>query len=245
MKLYTQVITVQNESARSTNMHKELEKLRPWCELDVHQFNTPCKNYQGSSDNNKCVQQNLYENHQKCAQNILSTNLPYGLVLESDFLVMYNPDQLSIYMTALEQWLTEHNSDFDLFVFGANHSADKQHAWNNKFICHMVYHAKTHAVIYSRDFCKNIVKTPWPGSHFDLYWSRHRMDIRAFGFRKMVIGVNSAKHMMEMKSDYRMNVLNVILPQIYMTNTVRLSFVALVTITMFLMFYNAWGFSKR
>ena len=43
----------------------------------------------------------------------------------------------------------------------------------------------------------------------------------------------------------RINVLNVILPQIYLTNTVRLSFVALVTITIFLIFYNVRGFSKR
>ena len=118
MKILAQVITVQNESSRSRHMHAELRKLEPWCRAVVRQFDSPCADYTGSSDGNLCVQENLYQNHQRCAQHILESGAPYGLVLESDFKVKLDGKALARAMDAAVAWMETTPAIWDVLLLG-------------------------------------------------------------------------------------------------------------------------------
>jgi hypothetical protein len=200
MKVFTQVITVQNDSSRSRHMRAELSKLEPWCQAVIRQFNSPCADYQGKSDGNLCVQENLYQNHQRCAQHILESGAPYGLVLESDFKVQLDGQALARTMDAAVEWIEHHPAIWDVFLLGgAGIAIDTDHECGNDHVVRVRrYDSKTHAVIYSKAFCHQLVDTEWPGSHFDLYWSEHRQDIRMFKTRDMPIGVHHVGHSREM-----------------------------------------------
>ena len=238
-KLPTLAITVQNESDRSKNIYSELRKLEPWCSIIVNKFYSPCKNYRGTSDNNHCVQKNLYNNHQKCAQYILDNNVPYGLVLESDFKVLVDQPTLDITMNALLKWLDKHSTQFDILLLGGHfNSIDNQNALNDSHVIRVdSYSSKTHAVIYSRSFCQQIVDNDWPGMHFDIYWSNHRKDIRMFMTRDMVIGVNHSRHMRQMNRGHFF----AFLFQTY-TNTIafKLSFIIISMVLIILVLFLIW-----
>ena len=197
-KIQTFVITVQNESPRSQHLRAELQKLEPWCDVHIQRFQTPCADYKGSSDHNSCVQRNLYENHQRCAQIILDRNLPYGLVCESDIAV--DDHHLPHTMDGVQEWLALHPDAFDLFLLGGQvASIDSDHAFNSEHVVHVLeYAAKSHAIVYSADFCRKLVKDPWPGFHFDFHWALQRRDLRIFMTRRLFAGVHHERHMREM-----------------------------------------------
>lgn len=196
MKIFTQVITVQNESSRSRHMHAELRKLEPWCQAVIRQFQSPCADYQGQSDNNLCVQENLYQNHQRCAQHILDSGAPFGLVLESDFKVLLDGPALVRVMDTVVAWIEHHPAVWDVFLLGGKVDAiDTDHAYGNEHVVRVrKYRTHMHAVMYSRAFCHQLVAMEWPGYHFDHYWASHRQDIRMFMTRHAVVGVHCTKH---------------------------------------------------
>lgn len=200
MKLFTQVITVQNESSRSLHVHAELRKLEPWCQAVIRQFDSPCADYTGHSDGNLCVQENLYQNHQRCAQHILESGAPYGLVLESDFKVKLEGKALARAMDAAVAWMEETPDNWDVFLLGgAVQAIDNNHQFSNPHVVRVRrYDSKTHALIYSRAFCRQLVATEWPGHHFDVHWALHRQDVRMFMTRDTVIGVHHPEHSREM-----------------------------------------------
>ena len=204
MKILAQVITVQNESSRSLHMHAELRKLEPWCQAVVRQFDSPCADYTGQSDGNLCVQENLYQNHQRCAQHILESGAPCGLVLESDFKVKLDGKALARAMDAAVAWMENAPAIWDVLLLGGGVEAiDNDHQFSNPHVVRVRrYRFGAHALIYSREFCRQLVATEWPGSHFDVHWALHRQDVRMFMTRDMVIGVHHARHSREMAQKY-------------------------------------------
>ena len=197
-KIQAFVITVPNDSPRSQHIREEMQKLEPWCDVHIQRFPTPCADYKGSSDGSSCVQRNLYENHQRCAQMILDRQLPYGLVFESD--VAIDDRHLATTMDGVVAWLGLYPKAFDLFLLGGQVAAiDTDHAFNAEHVVHVLeYAAKSHAIVYSADFCRQLVKVAWPGFHFDIHWALQRRDLRIFMARSLFAGVHHDRHMAEM-----------------------------------------------
>ena len=199
-KIQAFVITVPNESPRSQHIRKEMQKLEPWCDVHIQEFATPCADYSGSTDGSPCVQRNLYENHQRCARMILDRQLPYGVVFESD--VSIDDREAKKTMDGVVAWLGLYPKAFDLLLLGGQVAAiDKDHAFNSEHVVHVLeYAAKTHAIVYSADFCRKFIQSTWPGFHFDIHWAVQRRDLRIFMARSQFAGVHHDRHMAEIAS---------------------------------------------
>lgn len=222
----TYVITTKVDSARARNIRAETAKLDRWSVVHFLEMDTPCTDYMGESDSSVCVQQNLFENHQKCAQLILESGKPFGLVLESD--VAFSESDLEEHMTSVVEWAYQNHNRFDIIFIGGAYILDKSNALNTEHVKHVLeYNSKTHALIYSRQFCNEMVGMRWPNGHFDLWWGNHRRDLRYFASAKMLATVHHGKHTLTMN-------INKYLGDMIMTDSITVANIVMYVLTIVL-----------
>ncbi len=204
-RFHTYVITTKIDSCRSKKILKETTKLGRWSDVHILTMATPCTNYKGNSDFNPCVQKNLFENHQKCAQKIIDSGDAFGMVLESD--VIFEDDAtLQKHMSGIVEWAHRNHGSFDVIFLGGEYLLDTDNALNTKHVMHVLeYCGKTHALIYSREFCRSMVDMRWPDGHFDMWLAKHRRDLRLFASAKSLATVSHSIHHLCMEAFKTLN----------------------------------------
>ena len=90
---YLRSLVITTPKDRKNSLRKELAKLPAWVETDILSFATPCVSYRGDTDSSACAQENLFLNHQKCAARLLSEDCNFGLILESDVVLIKEKSQ--------------------------------------------------------------------------------------------------------------------------------------------------------